>query len=223
MVCTMTKHRKHSEGFSLIELAVVMIIMGVMIGTLIPIYQGLIKQNKAQQDAMRQHLIISALENHFAQHKYVPCPAVSTSQGAAQRKCMIPQEQIGLIPYASLGIPSEYATNSFGHPITYVVASSAALEDIDGVESFDPVEIKNEHGFIIAGNDPKNPVMYLLINHGESGEGAFRMTDSRERIPAKHPSAQKNSTDDLEFITDVHHKDFKQQVFFITKPNMVKK
>lgn len=172
---------------------------------------------------MRQHLIISALENHFSQYKYIPCPAISTSHGAAQRKCMVPEEQIGLLPYASLGIPSEYATNSFGHPITYVVASSAALEEVDGVQDFDPVEVKNEYGEVIVGSDPKNPVMYLLINHGENGEGAFRMTDNRDRIPAQHPAAQKNATDDLVFVTDVHHKAFKQQVFFVTKPIIVKK
>lgn len=219
----MKNQYKYSEGFSLVELAVVMMIMGVMIGTLVPIYQGIVKQNKVQQDAMRQYLIISALENHFSQYKYIPCPAINTSHGTAQRKCMGPQEQIGLLPYASLGIPSEYAINSFGHPITYVVASSATLEEVDGMQEFDPVEVKNESGDVIVGGDPKNPVMYLLINHGENGEGAFRMTDDRDRIPAYHPAAQKNSEDNLEFITDVHHKDFKQQVFFSTKPNMIKK
>ncbi|MDP1765810.1 MAG: type II secretion system protein [Methylotenera sp.] len=126
----MIKAYKSQKGFSLIELAVVLIILGFVLGALLLPLQ-----------AQRQQLFQSQTENTleiakksllgFAQAKgRLPCPATVASNGLEMplggAACT---SQLGYLPAATLGIqPTDangFALDAWGNRIMYAVAQNS--------------------------------------------------------------------------------------------------
>ena len=125
MHTTITRLKSRSAGFTLTELAIVMIIMALLIG-------GMMMPLSAQQDirnnteTTRQlDEIREALLGFVVTNGYLPCPARSTSNGNEDRddatggtsKCN-GGKRFGPIPWVTLGLkPSD----SWGHLFLYSV------------------------------------------------------------------------------------------------------
>lgn len=114
--------KNKSAGFTLTELAIVMIIMALLIGgMMVPLSAQQDIRNNAettrQLDEIREALLGFAVTKG-----YFPCPAKSTSDGtedrnAASEKC-IGGKRYGPIPWVTLGLkPSD----SWGHLFLYSV------------------------------------------------------------------------------------------------------
>ena len=63
-------------GFSLVEMAMVLVIVGLLLGTMLSLLTGL--QTSSRESATRQHMVAikQALQNYYASHGRLPCPAV---------------------------------------------------------------------------------------------------------------------------------------------------
>jgi prepilin-type N-terminal cleavage/methylation domain-containing protein len=110
---------KQKTGFTLVEMAVVLAIVGLMLGgLLVPISAQMDQKNysKTQQDMGE---IREALIGYGLSHGYLPCPAISFSDGAEDRKadgtC---NTRAGFLPWAELGVPK---LDSWGHLYRYSV------------------------------------------------------------------------------------------------------
>ncbi len=122
MHASVNRLKTGNAGFTLTELAIVMIIMALLIG-------GMMVPLSAQQDirtnaeTTRQlDEIREALVGYAVTRGYLPCPAKSTSDGTEDRdagtaKCTGGKRR-GLLPWVALGVKS---SDSWGHLFLYSV------------------------------------------------------------------------------------------------------
>ncbi len=114
------------RGFSLIELAIVMVILGLMLGTmLIPLStQRDLSNRKATETLLDE--VHDALLGFAAAHGRLPCPATNASNGqaaptGAATTCTQPH---GLVPARTLGLSGTFDANNrlldaWNNPIYY--------------------------------------------------------------------------------------------------------
>ena len=117
---TMSKKISRYQGFTLVEMAVVLVILGLLLSTLlIPLSAQIDQRNyaetKEQLDEIREALI-----GYGASHGYLPCPAVSASNGSEDRSAntCTGNKRVGYLPWAELGVPK---LDSWGHLYRYSV------------------------------------------------------------------------------------------------------
>jgi hypothetical protein len=122
---------KNARGFSLIEIAIVMVIMGLMLaGLLIPLGQQ--REQLRIREAKKQMADIEeALYGYAIINQKLPCPTdgSATSFGQELVSCSTTTNRLGFIPAATLGLAGNAAHNNllldpWGNPYQYAVASS---------------------------------------------------------------------------------------------------
>lgn len=133
----MTEYRTKQQGFTLVEIAIVLLIVGLLTRTLLePVTTA---QLHRKYDVTRSELqtVKDSLHAHLVAHGHLPCPISDTASNQmsdthdAEAVCMISQ---GTVPAVALGLSG--AINSGGalldvwnRPYRYVVSlSSHALQ-----------------------------------------------------------------------------------------------
>lgn len=126
-----SKLNKYMYGFSLLEMAVVLIILGFVLGAIL-----------APIQAQRQQLFQSQTENTleiakkallgFAQSKgRLPCPATANGLENPIGGNTACTSQLGYLPAATLGIQpidaNGFAVDAWNNPIMYAVAQNSAV------------------------------------------------------------------------------------------------
>src|SRR4051812_38954815 len=103
------------RGFTLIEIAIVLLIIGLSMGMLLPMSANFIEAQKRQTVRSMLSVVDAALVNFVVQNRRLPCPADGTiSSGVANAGvetlvvatgiCNPATEINGVVPWASLGI-----------------------------------------------------------------------------------------------------------------------
>lgn len=117
------------QGFSLLELAIVLLIVGLLAGGLIMPLSARMDQQKV--DATRQQLeqIRQALVGYALANDALPCPATPASNGLAAGTATGCVRQHGFVPAVTLGLTGarnedQLLLDAWGSPIRYSVTSS---------------------------------------------------------------------------------------------------
>jgi prepilin-type N-terminal cleavage/methylation domain-containing protein len=126
-----TRTERNERGFSLIEMAVVMMIMGLLLGGLFTAI-GQSTENTRRTDTLAQlELIEEALYGYAQAYGRLPCPATNVTAGVeapavplATGICTVAH---GFVPHVTLGIQSQPTTNgllvdAWRNPIRYSVS-----------------------------------------------------------------------------------------------------
>ena len=121
------KSRLH--GFTLVEIAVVLLIVALLLGGLVPTLSGQIEQRRARETSKQLDEIKEALIGYAIINGRLPCPASSTSNGVEDPvgggNCIHFYD--GYVPAATLGLSgadsSGFAVDSWGNRIRYAVTS----------------------------------------------------------------------------------------------------
>jgi len=139
--------RKHQSGFSLVELSIVLLIMGLVLGGLaMPLATQ--RENARLQESREQIKTIESVLTGFALvNGFLPCPAIPASGGSAASGAGVCTTQHGFVPATTLDIDgSRNADNllldPWGSPVRYSVTST----DSDGDGQWDfttPGEIRD--------------------------------------------------------------------------------
>lgn len=106
---------KHQTGFTLIEIAVVITIIGLLIGSLMIPLATQIDNAKIQNTNDMLAQVKEALLRYATNNKRLPCPANATNTGQEDSSLC---DQQGNLPWASLGV-SKY--DAWGRPFQYRV------------------------------------------------------------------------------------------------------
>ncbi|MCL4791204.1 MAG: prepilin-type N-terminal cleavage/methylation domain-containing protein [Gammaproteobacteria bacterium] len=138
---------EREQGFSLLELSIVLLIVGLLLGGLIMplgsrMDQQRIESTNRQLEQVREALIGYALANDA-----LPCPATPASSGLASATATGCTRQHGFVPAATLGLPGsrnadQLLLDAWGNPLRYSVSNS----DADGDGNWDfvrPGEMRN--------------------------------------------------------------------------------
>ncbi|MGA7749978.1 MAG: type II secretion system protein [Gallionella sp.] len=141
---THTAKLMQQHGFTLVEIAIVLLIVGLLMGGLLPTLSGQIDQRRNSDTSKQLDEIKDALIGYAVINGRLPCPASSTSNGAESPSgggnCT--NFYNGFVPAATLGLSgttdsSGFLIDSWGNRIRYAVTSSNgnAFTTTNGMQS----------------------------------------------------------------------------------------
>lgn len=102
------------------ELAIVLIVMGLVLGAAMPSVLRYRQQAAIRETKERQELVTQAIAAYLALTGELPCPAEPGKKGEAD-SCGTEKKAIGVVPYRTLGLSEAQAKDAFGHFMTYAV------------------------------------------------------------------------------------------------------
>lgn len=188
LVFSSSSSRDHGQaGFSLLELAIVLVILGIIGGLSLPLLTAHITRSALVKTRAHQEYALSAIAAYVEKNKIFPCPAdpqvVGPDYGLEQKECQGKKSE-GILPFKTLGISESYGKDGFKRLMTYVVDSGLAsrknqnlLKTVEGGQ----ITVKNEEDISVLplkkeekrGLISPNFIAIVLISHGESGIGSF--------------------------------------------------
>lgn len=219
-----TSKLPHLNAFSLIEIAMSLIILGIIAGLTVPSLITTYRLHQQKITAGHRDQVVGALAAYVLQNQYLPAPAESIS-GISLSECGKSDKCIGFVPYKTLGLPEKIAKDGYGHWFTFAVQPSltqSGLSDSLKEKRFctvykNVISVHDIHTNKTVIANRLDPVAFVLISHGPEGRGA--LTDSGNRIPAVGPEAR-NAQNELSFVEGTAP-DFSHQLYWITRNNFM--
>lgn len=172
--------RHQKDGFSLVEMSVVLIIFAVMIGTVVSLGDALVGATKRSATEHKLENIRDAVYTFVQEYNRFPCPAPmdvaleDPDFGVEDCPAGGGVEQ-GALPVKALRLPVSYGADAWNNKFTY--AATTALTD---ATNFDTATGQfTEDGSIsiwdAGDNDVTNPggqAAFVVISYGPNGVGA---------------------------------------------------
>lgn len=173
----------HQTGFSLVEMAIVLVIIAILLAGLLPTISGQMEQQRRTETRKQMDEIRAALIGYAASQTppRLPCPARPTlatgTAGAGVADCTIIPTRTGVLPWVTLGTSE---TDAWGRRFTYAVASSVVGGDFatsftlssTGNLSVLSSSSGNCLTFPLTGCVGNN-IPAVIISHGPNGFGAY--------------------------------------------------
>lgn len=212
-----------NAGFSLIELAIVMVIIGLLTAPMIQSYRIYIDNKHRDDTTLNMTLVSSSLTDFFLANGRYPCPSDLSiafgNPGHGLEECtklttVIPagncqannglcrmtqggvNVQIGGVPYATLKIPFSQALDGWKHLFTYSVT-----EPLTVTATFNPaggaIVVNDEFG----APDPNGPYHGIIVSAGDDGAGAFNVEGARIGCVMAYAESENCDNADGTFLT----------------------
>lgn len=188
-------------GFSLIEVAIGLIILGLIIGPLIQTYNTFIQSRQVTISDGITRVVQSSLIKYVEKHGHYPKPA---NPGIAQGSAGFGAEDtttpggwpncsatsttvcqtttntyggavvlIGDVPFATLGLPFKSILDGYNKKLTYAVTL-----DLTSSSTFDDtkggIEVLGSTGLSIYDGTTQRS-HFVVVSHGENSDGAFNL------------------------------------------------
>lgn len=143
---SMNTGKKLNSGFSLVELAIVMAIVGLLLGGLLPTISSQVEQSRRSETRKQMDEIQQALMGYAIVNGRLPCPASSSTSGqedpvVVTGTCTHPHDNNSYVPAVTLGLSgtdsSGLIKDAWGNPLRYAVteANSKAFTTADGMST----------------------------------------------------------------------------------------
>ena len=181
----MKQHTLKTQGFSLVELAVVLVIMGIVLTMGLKATMSMLENTAYSNTQAKQAQLKVSLISFLRTNGRLPCPD-NTSAIATGIEASPCTDGYGVIPWQALGISRDMATDGWGNLFTYRVANGV------------PAGSKNWTSKVIVGSDfsvnefktstpaltfkeldasgstllANNTAVAVIISHGKNGYGA---------------------------------------------------
>jgi len=191
---------RRESGFSLIELAVVIVITTLLLGSLlIPIATQVDNRRYSETEKQLAH-IREALIGFALAKRYFPCPAISATNGLEDRDsttnaCTDPgggPKRDGFLPWVTLGVTRHDAWNNL---FRYSVTPSFANSNPNSYFALDTngdIQIKASSTVNLTNNE----IPAIVLSHGKNGFGATSSIGTARYTPGSWAGdEQVNATD----------------------------
>ena len=181
---TQNPQQSTEKGFTLIEMAIVIAIIGVLVAMLAPLLGNIAENNRTELTVQRMDQIENAMVVFLRQNGRLPCPAAPNGSplGDERASCNSGNNNDGIVPFRSLGLAEADVRDGYGNYLTYHVAEDYAdsglptvITDPGGfcfVASGEPngdLDIEDINGTNVTGQD----IAFALISHGKNGYGRY--------------------------------------------------
>ncbi|MBC7918866.1 MAG: prepilin-type N-terminal cleavage/methylation domain-containing protein [Rhodoferax sp.] len=116
---------RRPTGFSLVEMAVVVVIMGIMLALGLKTLQATQESAATSETRAKQERIKIALISFLRTNGRLPCPDIAAAPtGIEPAACATAASGYGVLPWASLGLAREAAVDGWSNFFTYRVATA---------------------------------------------------------------------------------------------------
>lgn len=192
--------RTHDRGFSLIELALVLALVGLVLGVFLQAYKIYQQERKSVYDRTVQEKITRSMASYLQVNGRLPCPArsdatyASSDFGRAQPCSGSTPIAIGTIPVVDLSLPFEMMADSYGNKMTYAV-TTRRTDAATYPTATDAVIIEHDDG-------ATKTVPFVIVSHGVDGKGAYGLDSSSVGIPCGSTARDSKNCDDDTVFAD---------------------
>jgi type II secretory pathway pseudopilin PulG len=135
-------YSKNHAGFSLVEIAIVIFIIGFMTAALLHMVLPIIKESRMLETQAKLNKIARAVDFYIFQNNSLPCPAnplvtaanppFGFQANSGANGDVIPSDcgglRDGIVPFKTLGIPQDWVIDSDKKYITYAVSPGFVLD-----------------------------------------------------------------------------------------------
>ena len=122
---------KTPKGFTLIELSIVLILIGVIISTMTSVLPSLIRSSKVKQGKTSIEIVDNTLMGYAMASHRLPCPDVNLDGIADPNDGSDCTNYIGWLPYITLGMSS--GNDPWGNPIKYGIYGEAGYTGLEKI------------------------------------------------------------------------------------------
>ncbi|HEY3299940.1 MAG TPA: prepilin-type N-terminal cleavage/methylation domain-containing protein [Methylophilaceae bacterium] len=216
------------KGFSLIELAIVLVIVGLIAGAGLGVTNGQIQSARISNTKQKQEAIRLALINYISRNNRLPCPAIASlapgvagygaevvAPGLCTGTIVNGNVATGVLPWVSLGLSDENGTDGYYNRFTYEVTLSATAnmtsKTISGLKgaisthtgtpaALGAPATGNQSNDCAAGQvyNPCSAVV-VIISHGSNGLGAYTRDGAQIALPTGADEIE-NTNNDSKFV-----------------------
>ena len=222
MTITNYKTRTKYKGFTLVEMAIVLVIIGLLLSAIVGVGNAQIQQTRISATKQKEDLIKLAIINYITRNNRLPCPAVPTiAEGAAGYGVEAPLfgtctgtiingvVSTGIVPWASLGLTDENATDGYYNRFTYQVTLSATntnAQTIAGlkgaISTFSRLPLVGNQSndcTPVGGNYNPCSAVAIIVSHGNNGNGSYGRDGTQKALPVG-PDESENTNNDNRFL-----------------------
>ncbi|MHB1233387.1 MAG: type II secretion system protein [Burkholderiales bacterium] len=179
---------KSRQGFSLIEMAFVLVIVTLLLGGLLVPFTTQVEQKRIAETQKAMEEIKEALLGFAVANKRLPCPAKSPTDGTELGSCSTSPANSGLLPATTLGVGK---LDAWGHQYRYIVSpdftAPFALPPGTGTcpTSNNPCSIIKVNTRDASGNLSalSNGAVAVIISLGKNGYGGYNSDGQRAVLP----------------------------------------
>ena len=175
---------KKQQGFSLVEMAIVLVIVGLMIGGLITPLATQMEQRRGSETQKAMDEAREALIGYALRYGYLPCPAISAANGLedrAEQRCRNGKRQ-GFLPWATLGVAKSDSWNHlFRYSVTPAFSDSGTLFTLTTAR--DISVLTRDGAGRPAPATAANDIPAVIMSHGKNGLGGTSEQGSRSPNP----------------------------------------
>ncbi len=186
-----TQQLKYAGGFSLVELSVAIVVIALLLGSLlVPLSTQVDQRRYAETEKQLEH-IREAVIGFALANRFLPCPAVSATDGSEDRDTSTGQctdvggnpKRDGFVPWVTLGVTPNDAWNNF---IRYSVDPDFARSDPNffftlGSSGDIRVRTRDQAGALVDLTNLEIPA--VILSHGENGFGATSLAGVARASP----------------------------------------
>lgn len=125
------------SGFTLIELAIILTIAGLLLGGFMALTRSLQAQKRYDVTLARMNSVLRVLDNFAQINGRLPCPAdpSGAGMGVMRATCTTAASRDGVVPFHNLGITQQMATDGYGNPFTYIVSAVGSTPNNSAVHA----------------------------------------------------------------------------------------
>lgn len=211
---------KNISGFTLVEIAMVLMIIGLLLGGLLPTLSAQMDSQRISKTQKQLNEIKEALTGFAITKGRLPFPAcgtIATGQTNAGIE-LTPASAVAItcttdhavLPWATLGIDE---TDAWGRRFTYRVTSDFADDIVSATYGCSPTTVPTQSSFALCSNGDltvlsaasggtniATNVPAVIVSHGVNGLGAYQPAGGA-KIPGGSADELENADNDNTFVS----------------------
>jgi len=208
----MSRLTRATAGFSLIEIAIVLAVIGILLSGGLLAISPIVQQSKITETKARIARVETAIQAYVIANGCLPCPAAGNSDSTINANagraevgggpnlvvcaggCDLTQ---GVVPWQNLGLSEADVTDAYGNRLTYAArsllcASGTGMLRTGSSYPAGDITVNNAAGAVT------DEAAYVILSHGPDGANAFAAETGRVRNDGRNsPTQNENSEVEL--------------------------